>query len=730
MLFRKRRNKKTKSGKRYPSLVSILIRFIKSLFGIVRNIFIKLYGVVKQKFFKKGKVIKRKQPSTMFFSLAVKNVQKSARDYLIYFFTLALGVAMFYAFNSIGDQFAAFQISDRLSYVSFTVGAMAMISVFVCFIIGFLIVYANRFLLKRRKKEMGIYMTLGMDERDISSLLGLETLVIGLLALIVGLPLGILTSRGLMFLSAKMMNLSMESAGFFISFKAVLGTVFFFIILFGIVHLFNKKEIRKLNLIDLLKADRENEMLESRTFISLLGFTMSIALMLAGYFTLLFDPLKNLMIDLGLGVLLISVGTIIFFFSISDIIFKFMENNKGYYYKGLNMFVIRQLSSKIKSSALSIAVISILIFMSVSTIAIGPILGESSVKGTNESMPYDVGITYNYQETGNKESKVSVVDKLKGHDLSTDNILSEYGELTIYHSDELKEDKFLIDGYKKNKSNERFGEFYISIVTLQDYNRSMELQNKKTITLNENEYALVYNIEEYGDIYEHYAKHNRNPLSLNGHELELKQDSVYKQTLEIENVLMNNGTIIVPDAVVNGLSPNRTVLNANFKSEDSYTIFTNLVYNIPDDLSWITKKDAFVEVTMGNILFSYVGLYLGICFLITAGAVLALQQLSQTSDNQKRLILLQKLGVKNKMMIGAMRKQVNVYFTLPIVLALTHSVILIAFVQKAITNLTDIQKYQYIGLSFGLVFTIYGFYYISTYLGSRRMVMEIISDKK
>lgn len=730
MLFRKRRNKKTKSGKRYPSLVSILIRFIKSLFGIVRNIFIKLYGVVKQKFFKKGKVIKRKQPGTMFFSLAVKNVQKSARDYLIYFFTLALGVAMFYAFNSIGDQFAAFQISDRLSYVSFTVGAMAMISVFVCFIIGFLIVYANRFLLKRRKKEMGIYMTLGMDERDISSLLGLETLVIGLLALIVGLPLGILTSRGLMFLSAKMMNLSMESAGFFISFKAVLGTVFFFIILFGIVHLFNKKEIRKLNLIDLLKADRENEMLESRTFISLLGFTMSIALMLTGYFTLLFDPLKNLMIDLGLGVLLISVGTIIFFFSISDIIFKSMENNKGYYYKGLNMFVIRQLSSKIKSSALSIAVISILIFMSVSTIAIGPILGESSVKGTNESMPYDVGITYNYQETGNKESKVSVVDKLNGHDLSIDNIVSEYGELTIYHSDELKEDKFLIDGYKKNKSNERFGEFYISIVTLQDYNRSMELQNKKTITLNENEYALVYNIEEYGDIYVYYAKHNRNPLSLNGHELELKQDGVYKQTLEIENVLMNNGTIIVPDAVVNGLSPNRTVLNANFKSEDSYTIFTNLVYNIPDDLSWITKKDAFVEVTMGNILFSYVGLYLGICFLITAGAVLALQQLSQTSDNQKRLILLQKLGVKNKMMIGAMRKQVNVYFTLPIVLALTHSVILIAFVQKAITNLTDIQKYQYIGLSFGLVFTIYGFYYISTYLGSRRMIMEIISDKK
>ena len=183
--------------------------------------------------------------SPVFFDMAFKNVRKSARDYLIYFFTIALGVALFYSFNSIGKQFSVLKIPDTLSYISFTVSSMAVISVFVCLIIGFLIVYANRFLLKRRKKEIGIYMTLGMSERNISDLLMLETLLIGIFAVAVGIPIGILVSQGLMIFSAQMLNIPMKQAKLFISQEAIAGSILFFFVLFAVVHHFNKKEIRK-----------------------------------------------------------------------------------------------------------------------------------------------------------------------------------------------------------------------------------------------------------------------------------------------------------------------------------------------------------------------------------------------------------------------------------------------------------------------------------------------------
>ena len=720
--------------------------------------------------------------SPVFFDMAFKNVRKSARDYLIYFFTIALGVALFYSFNSIGKQFSVLKIPDTLSYISFTVSSMAVISVFACLIIGFLIVYANRFLLKRRKKEIGIYMTLGMSERNISDLLMLETLLIGIFAVAVGIPIGILVSQGLMIFSAQMLNIPMKQAKLFISQEAIAGSILFFFVLFAVVHLFNKKEIRKLKLIELLKAEKQNEAIKTNGFVSILSFFLSVFLTLAGYYFLFYDPLQNMMNALVFGILLISVGTILFFFSVSAILLSVFGNIKSYYYRGLNMFVLRQLSSRIKSSGLSMAVICILLFLSAASMAVGPILGKSSVKGTDQAMPYDAELVRNYpgsyQDYGKENDpwvNLDSSDQNDGWDQSdgwnqnenldqqwgtadvsgsnemvensalwegslTENlqrlgfplsdIFKECGELTIYFSDDLKEQAFLVEGYPRKESEKGFGNFTIGIVGVEEYNRMMELQEKEGISLGENEFAITYNMSEYGGIYQYYANNHKKPLRINGYDLNLKEDGVYVRTMGIENVLMNNGTVIVPEKVLSGLAANRTMLNGNFKDENTgYTKFVEAVRALNTNLIWTTRQDTFVEVTMANILLSYVGLYLGICFIITAGAVLALQQLSQTADNQQRFLLLQKLGTKRSMMLKAMRVQIVTYFALPFLLALMHAWVMITYTMNTITNLSLAEQLNYVYLSGGIVLVLYGTYFVGTYLGSRRIVLEVISEK-
>ncbi|CCZ61517.1 hypothetical protein [Hungatella hathewayi] len=309
-------------------------------------------------------------------------------------------------------------------------------------------------------------------------------------------------------------------------------------------------------------------------------------------------------------------------------------------------------------------------------------------------------------------------------------IFKEYGELTIYFSDDLKEQAFLVEGYPRKESEKGFGNFTIGIVGVEEYNRMMELQEKEGISLGENEFAITYNMSEYGGIYQYYANNHKKPLRINGYDLNLKEDGVYVRTMGIENVLMNNGTVIVPEKVLSGLAANRTMLNGNFKDENTgYTKFVEAVRALNTNLIWTTRQDTFVEVTMANILLSYVGLYLGICFIITAGAVLALQQLSQTADNQQRFLLLQKLGTKRSMMLKAMRVQIVTYFALPFLLALMHAWVMITYTMNTITNLSLAEQLNYVYLSGGIVLVLYGTYFVGTYLGSRRIVLEVISEK-
>ena len=196
----------------------------------------------------------------MYFKLATGNIKKSYKDYTIYFLTLILAVCIFYSFNSIDSQKAIFDIkSSNANYITKLTEIISMFSIFVLVILGGLILYANNFLIKKRKKELGIYMTLGMGKRKISRILVTETFIVGAISLIGGLILGIGASQVLSAFILKLFDIGMNEYRFNVSINAIGKTILYFGIMFLLVMIFNVFIISKYNIIDLLSADRKNE---------------------------------------------------------------------------------------------------------------------------------------------------------------------------------------------------------------------------------------------------------------------------------------------------------------------------------------------------------------------------------------------------------------------------------------------------------------------------------------
>ena len=221
----------------------------------------------------------------MFYKLAFKNVSKSIKDYTVYFLTLAFGVCVFYVFNSIDSQQAVLDLSSVQHTMVETMMIMINgISVFISFILAFLILYANKFMMRRRKRELGTYMILGMPKGKISMILMAETAVIGIIALAAGLILGIFLSQGLAVLTAKLFEVQIKSFQFVFSSQAFGKTILYFVIIFVVVMLFNSTIVSRCKLITLLNAEHRNERLRvKRLWVSVVLFLISAACLGGAY---------------------------------------------------------------------------------------------------------------------------------------------------------------------------------------------------------------------------------------------------------------------------------------------------------------------------------------------------------------------------------------------------------------------------------------------------------------
>lgn len=680
----------------------------------------------------------------MFFKLAVKNVKKSFKDYMIYFLTLMFAVCMFYVFNSVDGFVDNLALSENMKKLIQSADVvMRALSILVAGVLAFLIIYANSFLMKRRKKELGLYMILGMRKRKISIILIIETFFIGLISLVVGLGIGAVLSQSLSGIIAKAIDVSVTKFEFVFSKSACIETSVFFAITFIIVMIFNSVSISKYKLIELLRSGKKNEkMVEQKTWCSVLMFIVSVICYIYTYSFFFnmgtdnntFDIFNDSTKSTYLAFASFAIGTFLFFISIACIILKLFQESKKIYYKGLNIFTIRQISSKINSTRIAMAFISLMLFIGV--FAMTFCNSMSSLLKQDVNCNFDLTIMRYNQFNDNNIAEQSLTDIVK-KELNVEESFAHYEEYKIYTN---------INKYGENILSTNINDLKnFDIMAISDYNSAMKFASKDTINLSKDQYAIV--VEEpsekdlEGDLknlvkndIEEFLKNNTSISTKSTELTPYNNEVIYSQ---FGNFTGGNILILVPDEVVETAIIGARVFNANYNI-DKETIEKNVTNTLIDDNNtgysmynekysmYIYSKIGITEQLVGSqLILVCTGLYLGVIFMLASAAILALQQLSEASDNSLRYNLLKRLGAKKSMIRGSVFKQVSVYFLMPLAFSVINVGIALLVANNLVKNNmgTNVPTESLV-LTGSVIFAIYGLYYLITFSGCNRLANQ------
>lgn len=669
----------------------------------------------------------------MFYKLAFQNVKKSLSDYVIYFITLSFGVCLFYVFNAVENQQTMLLLSEQQHTILQTGTAMlGYLSVFISFVLAGLILYANNFLIKRRKRELGLYMTLGMDRGKISHILTAETFIIGLFALGAGLLAGVAASQGMSILTAKLMNVPLKAFAFTFSKESLLKTVLYFGVIFLVVMLFNIRTVSKYALIDLLHGGRKNETLRiKRLWVCVVVFLLSVACLGAAYSLIIDNGLFMLDNQFFASLILGSAGTVLFFLSLSGFLLRLAKGNRRLYYKGLNMFVLRQLNSKVNTNFLSMAIICIMLLVTIGTFSCGLGAVDVMAEQVDTYAPYDITLRSQSSTRGPQDIEAD----LKAHGFPFTEQFRAYTQIWLYNTGNLNWEPLY--AFARNSSvsdtflTDEDAAHTIPLITLSDYNQLLALLGEPSISLAPDEYAVICNLKDLRELMELYTSAGQ-PLTVNGFVLRPSALEIQTYSLQNASMAMESGTLIVPDAVAKGCEPMLSIFNANYAipgeaGDDAFQAEITALYGAGDDAPRpYTNKFSHYELYLESggikLMISYFVLYVGIVFLMTCAAILALQQLSEASDNLERYRLLRRLGAPNKMIDRALFTQILAYFMLPLGLAIIHSVVGVYVVNNAIAQFGQLNALPNILTAALLLLIIYGGYFLATFLGSRKML--------
>lgn len=695
----------------------------------------------------------------MLFKLSIKNMQKSIKDYAIYFLTLVLGVSIFYMFNSLDSQQAMLQVSQsQKEIIKLMISMLGMVSVFVAIILGLLIVYANNFLINRRKKEFGIYMTLGMGKRQISKIILLETIFVGIISLAVGLIIGIFASQFMSIIVAKMFEANMSEFKFVFSTDACIKTCIYFGVMYIAVMFFNTMTVSRYKLINLLNAIKKNEEIKMRNpIISILIFLVSASILGYAYWKVTADFLSmNKFVKLLPPVLMGIVGTLGIFWSLSGFILKMVQIMKNVYLKGTNMFVLRQINNKINTTVVSMSVICLMLFMTITILSSSLALRSTLERGLVEMTPVDINLhkTANLPESyinkfGNKvtyskeqqeDSRITVKETLVNNGLDI-NVLKDVIEIPIYATNEITIEKFFGSEIGNVKRLYAMMDYSTQeeIIKISDYNKIARLYGTEQYELNEDEYIVICNFDNIASLRSQVLSIGGNKLTIAGKQYKSKYNECKNGFIEISTNHTNTGIILVPDScALTEESKKKSFLAGNYNAktdkekEKIEEIFSNdaseLLQKLSDKGLNITgiSKISIMEASVGlATIVTFIAIYLGIIFLIASAAILALKQLTESSDNKQRYEILRKIGCDEKMINKALFRQIGIFFGLPLILAIIHSVFGIQFALEILSGIAEKKDLLPSIIATIIVMgIIYGAYFLATYFGSKNIIRE------
>ena len=678
----------------------------------------------------------------MITKLSLKNISKSFKDYAIYFFTLILGVAIFYVFNAIDSQTVMMDVSaSTREIIKLMTNMLSGVSVFVSFILGFLIIYASRFLIKRRNKEFGIYLILGMSKRKISLILFLETLFIGIISLVVGLLIGSCLSQLMSLLVANMFEADLTNFSFVFSKSAALKTLLYFGIMYLVVMLFNVINISRCKLIDLINGAKKSEKIKLKNpYICTLVFIVACIMLGYAYFEVTVKADTLTAGEIFVPIILGSISTFLIFWSLSGLIIRIVMSMKKLYYKGLNSFIIRNFCSKINTTVFSMTIICLMLFITICVLSSSLSIKNSMTENLKTLAPMDIELskTINIPEdnlefsTEQKiDSRFSVRETLANLDFDVNTYFTDILEFNVYATNDLTISDTLGAYLEIAKESYPFLMYDTAelMLKLSDYNKIAEAFNLDKITLNSNEYAIIADFDQWIMIRNEALKENT-PITINNKTYYPKYNECINGFIEMTSNHINIGIIVLPDESLTDDLIEENYLIANYKSNDKDTTeqmimdLNNHPYAKNTTLEGSTKISIY-EASVGlGALVTFIGLYLGIIFLISSAAILALKELSESSDNAYKFNMLRKLGVDDAMLNKALFKQIAIFFLFPLVLAIIHSIFGIIFCDYILATFGDEKLLASIIMTAIFIVIIYGGYFLITYICSKNIIRE------
>lgn len=735
----------------------------------------------------------------MLCKLAWGNVRRAGRDYLVYLLTLTLGVTVFYAFNTISMQVDIAGIDEEgLAQVMGSI--LGDLTYFLAGVMDFLMVYANNFIMKRRKKEFGLYQVLGMGRGRVATIMALETVIVSVGAFVAGIVLGVGLSQLMTFFTASLFKTQIANFHFFFSVHAFSLTLACMLVMFVLTLLLNLRAVRRTKLIELMGAERRNESIKTRNpWIAIAIFAVGVALVGVAYYRLLRDgfpltatdsKLQEAMTQFGITTAMVTVGTFALFWGLSGMLIKLLQSLRGVYWRGLNMFTVRQLAAKVNTVCFSMGVIAMLLFLAITSVTCGMSIANVMNENLERYNPVDVSQTYVYYTPDTldfyKESfNPSEANRMVLADSTVDLYSAWHGD--PWHGDrkgksadnndetgkkvniaDVAGEHVQIDSYLSypvggsnpsvtpsemcktmgEKLPKAFGgsnadAMGLFVTPASQYNKLRQMMGEEPVSIGRDQYLLTCDMGgELVDLYTKYMA-GGHALTLGGHTLKPATDKSDEDTAAIANSAMgsNPGTVVVADELLSqlNLQPYSSSLLVNYKqgmdttkADESikYTLLDNLLVDGKEPGSWgifITRSEMYTQTAQMNGLISYLAIYIGFVLVVACAAILSIQQLSNVADGSRSYRVLAQIGCEDRQICHSVMAQQAVFFLFPLAVGLAHSFVALKVIIELVSIFGNMSIGGTVGLTCAIFLAAYGGYFLVTYLMSAGMVQAAIA---
>ena len=675
------------------------------------------------------------------WKLAFTNMKKSVSDYVVYFITLILGVAIFYIFNAIGDQALVGELTDSgYEMIKIMITLLTGASMGVACVLGFLIIYANNFLIRRRKKEFGIYLLLGMGKRQGSKILFCETVIAGLISLCVGLGVGILGSQFLSFLVGNFFDADLSNYQFRFSLAATLKTVIAFGVMNLVVLIFHAGAITKYRLVELLSAGKKPETnIVSGSAVNLALFVISALALGYAYYRVGFCAEQINFKEMVRLILLGIVANMVLFRALAGFLMEVVKRFEGFYFRKLNAFVLRQFCSGLRSSSITMGIICLMLFATILSFVIGFSMANQFQGSAREKTPVDFSIQ---RDDG---VKVSEYLEQAGHPMS-EWAKPGYAEVPIYAHQGLTFEE-TVGGFimelKEQFPLAIFWGYPAQFISLSDFNQLMRIYGQPEAELSADEYLVTCSYEMFVSV--------RNKAMQDGLEIPVGDMSLkpgapecLNHFLMMSGLNMDTGTVIVSDEVARRAVEEGIFVPANYIAAGDYQVkdsrdrkeLDNLLnrladggdkadyaMNIADRHMVVGTKIAIRESNNGlAMMVTFLVTYVGVVFLLSSAAILSLKALAESIDSQGRYDILKKLGCGEKLLHHALFAQIGIFFLLPMSIAAVHSVFGIRYARFSLQALLSIEAGYGILVTSIVMVVLYGGYMLAAVKSSEKIV--------